>query len=32
MREGADKRQHHALGAAALRQIIVCERDPVDDA
>jgi hypothetical protein len=32
MREGAHKRQHHPLGAAALRQVVVCERDPFDDA
>jgi hypothetical protein len=32
MREGANKRKHDPLGAAALGQVVVCERDAFDDA
>jgi hypothetical protein len=32
MREGTDKREHDPLGAAALGQVVVCDRDPLDGA
>jgi hypothetical protein len=32
MREGTDKREHDAFRAAALRQIVVCDRGPLDGA
>jgi hypothetical protein len=32
MREGTDKREYDAFRAAALSQVVVCDRDPLDGA
>jgi hypothetical protein len=32
MRERTDKREHNALSAAALGQVVVCDRNPLDGA